>query len=759
MASRREINIALRTALDAAGLHASRAQFRAMSKSIRESMKEASDSSRKHMADIKAGFDMLVGGMRTAARAISTVLKSAFNFETQTTQFKTLIGNIDAAKAHMADLKALGDTPPFSLDEFAKASRQLMVMTDGALGFKESLKLVGDVAAATGQPIETVGHAVGRLYAFIRDGQPLSRAVMELRNMGVITPEVASRLDEMQKAGAKNVEIWEEVEKQLARYNGAMAETEKTGNGLMGAIKSRWDSVVRSFGQALEGEAKGGLEKLLKAMKGLEEDGTLAVWAEKVKSAISVVVDKCAEAVEAIKAIGKAISWMYERSGMSDVWHTVNSRVQGVASGVGTLVGGGSLSDAAAEYKRASMEEIAKGYYGGKLMEKGMFGDEGKRVVESMKAEQIAAAEAVARAKEKAAAEAAKKAAEAEIAENRRAEEEKARIRTQLAEAQAKQDEIAAKEQAEKVAEIHKKAVEERDSLEREYAAKRDKYVRENAEHAGRYAVGVSETGDVIYKTITEAAAKASAAAKAAEFDASEVGKTYLKDLQALSELVGQTAAEKPDEPENPEKPEKNALEQVKAAQKVSAELRAAKLQEIADQKRAEEKAKADELRLQREAINKRIALMREANAKELAEIDKRIAAEREKERKWEEEAKGMREAAAGGGKGLGDFFRNRRDKARDERREARNRAVALARVNREIADLERRGGPDGRRLSDAQRERLKELRDFVNRQDPKNNPAAKAAAELEKRKLAAIEKTNKEIDTLRKSIEARTVL
>ena len=604
MASRREINIALRTALDAAGLHASLAQFRAMSKSIRESMKEASDSSRKHMADIKAGFDMLVGGMRTAARAISTVLKSAFNFETQTTQFKTLIGNIDEAKAHMADLKALGDTPPFSLDEFAKASRQLMVMTDGALGFKESLKLVGDVAAATGQPIETVGHAVGRLYAFIRDGQPLSRAVMELRNMGVITPEVASRLDEMQKAGAKNVEIWEEVEKQLARYNGAMAETEKTGNGLMGAIKSRWDSVVRSFGQALEGEAKGGLEKLLKAMKGLEEDGSLAVWAEKCKAAAQTVAN-------AFKSLAPVIT---------GVWNTLVATFDAVGSEIGRFAGA------------ISMGEFKDAFLG--------IGTETARAFTEAFDLDGTQAQKEADIRAKAAAEAAKKAAEAEIAETRRAEEEKARIRAQLEEAQAKQDEKAAAEAAKKAAE-----------------------------------------------------------------EAAKAEKEWQKQIEA------------------------------------------------------ERKRIHDEMLRQEKAfIAKRIDAIREANAKELAEIDKKIAAEREKERKWEEEAKGMREAAAGGGKGLGDFFRNRRDQ-RDERREARNRAVALARVNREIADLERRGGPDGRRLSDAQRERLKELRDFVNRQDPKNNPAAKAAAELEKLKLDAIKKTNTEIDTLRKTIEARTVL
>ena len=675
--------------------------------------------------DIKSAFEMGFGAIRKAFGALKTIVGSAFKFETQTIQFKTLIGNIDEAKAHMADLKALGDTPPFNLDQFTAASRQLMVLTDGVLGYKKSLELIGDAAAATGKPIEEMGHAVGRLYSFIRDGQPLSRAVMELRNMGVLTPEVAQKLQDMQKAGAKTTELWEEVEKALGRYNGAMKATEQTGEGMIGAIESRWDSVVRTFGQALEDEAKGGLKSVLDQMKEIEEDGTLAVWAEKVKSAVAAVAN-------AFKSLAPVVS---------GVWKTIVGTFDAVGSELGRFAGAISMGNFADAFGGIGTE-TARAFTEA-------FDLDGQGAVKD------------AETKAKAMAAAAEKAAKEQAAEAERAAAEEARKVAALEEGQRKIEERAAKEQAEKLAEIHKKALEERDSLEREYAAKRDEYVRENAEHAGRYAVGVSETGEVIYKTITEAAAKASAAAKAAEFDASEVGKTYLKDLQALSELVGQTAAEKPDEPEkpeNPEKPEKGALDQVKAAQKTSAELRAIKLKEIADQKRAEEKAKADELRLQREAINKRIELMRQANAKEVAELDKRIAAEREKEKKWEEEAKGMREAAAGGGKGLGDFFRARRDQAREDRRLERNRRVALDRVNREIADLERRD-VRGRGLNDAQRERLKELRDFVNRQDPKNNPAAKAAAELEKKKLAAIEKTQKSIDDLKTSIEQRTVL
>lgn len=231
---------------------------------------------------------------------IAGAFRSAFGFEKMTAQFKTLVGNIDEARAHMADLKELGDTPPFSLGQFAAASRELMVMTDGVLGYKQSLELVGDAAAATGRPIEAMGHAVGRLYAFIRDGQPLSRAVMELRNMGVLAPEVAQKLQDMQTSGAGAAEIWAEVENALKRYAGAMKETEATGDGLVGAIKTRWENFVRKFGEAFSDAAKGGMETMLAKMKELEESGAIEEWADDA-------VDELGRVAESVKSIASAL--------------------------------------------------------------------------------------------------------------------------------------------------------------------------------------------------------------------------------------------------------------------------------------------------------------------------------------------------------------------------------------------------------------------------------------------------------------------
>ena len=256
-----------------------------------------------NLMNIRAGFGML----RTAISSAMEFMRKTFAFEKMTVQFRTLIGNMDEARAHMRMLQELGNTPPFSLEEFAAASRQLMVMTDGALGFKKSLELVGDAAAATGQPIQNLAHELGRAFAIIRDGQPLTRATMGLRNMGAITPEVAAKLDELQKSGASTIEIWKSLEEHLQRFEGAMKETEQTGEGLVAAIESQWDNSLRTFGRALLETVKDGLGVLLDKMKELNEDGTIELWAEKTSNALVSIVNTIRELMPAIVGVWKSV--------------------------------------------------------------------------------------------------------------------------------------------------------------------------------------------------------------------------------------------------------------------------------------------------------------------------------------------------------------------------------------------------------------------------------------------------------------------
>lgn len=428
--------------------------------------------------------EKLVGGISGAVRkafgGTIDAIKSSFKFETQTTQFKTLVGSIDEARRHMQDLKELGDTPPFSLDEFAEASRALMRMTDGVLGYKKSLEMIGDVAAATGYSMSELGQAVGRMYAFIRDGQPLSRAVQQLRNMGVITPEVAQKLQDLQTAGKSNAEIWAEVEKQLLRYKGAMAETEKTGDGLVGAIQSRWDNIVRAFGKALTEDAKDGLTAVHDAAKELEESGSIEVWAKRVLDAFDTVKTGAS-------AVAEALGFVWDKFGFSDltavgdgliksVGAFVTRAASGIANGEGVL---DALSAANSEGGNAFAKAAAKGHWLGKMADKGWLGSGMKWAADDNKSD----AEHKVRQEEKVRERVRKEKAE----KARREAEEEQRIKESLAAAQKAQEEEAARKAAEKAAEDKKQAeikaaqeaARERERLEREAHKQRMDNLRE----------------------------------------------------------------------------------------------------------------------------------------------------------------------------------------------------------------------------------------------------------------------------------------
>ena len=120
--------------------------------------------------------------------------------------------------------------------------------------------------------------------------------------MGILTPAVVAEMKKMQEAGASSIEIWEKVEEALGRYNGAMEESEKTGNGLIGAISSRWDNIVRQFGEAFKDTAEGGMKDVLEAMEKLENSGFARWIGNTLVSAFSKAVNVVSEFYSILKS-------------------------------------------------------------------------------------------------------------------------------------------------------------------------------------------------------------------------------------------------------------------------------------------------------------------------------------------------------------------------------------------------------------------------------------------------------------------------
>lgn len=200
------------------------------------------------------------------------------------------------------------------------------------------------------------------------------------------------------------------------------------------------------------------------------------------------------------------------------------------------------------------------------------------------------------------------------------------------------------------------------------------------------------------------------------------------------------------------------------AKRRAAAEAEAQNRRVAAEKKAAQEKAEidkrsaAEQARRDRAQLTERIHSVQEANKKELDEIDKKIAAERQKAAEWERDAQKARDAAQGGGAGFSDWQRAERGGGKEERRQRRMQEAAERRARDTIRDLERREKQQRGGLNADQQRRLDAARRFIAMQDPKNNPAAKKVEELEKQRLDAINKTTTAVTDLKKTIEKLTV-
>lgn len=267
-------------------------------------------------ANFNAWGQMIGGVVAKVQGAFGTLwgaIKTSFRFETLTIQFKTLLGSIDAARERMAMLAKFAETTPFEMEEVARASRTLTVMSGDALGSAWALRLVGDAAAASGASIDELSMWVGRAYAMIQAGKPFGEAAMRLTELGVLTPKVRAKMEELQATGASSKDVWAELVTHLSTFGGAMKDLSQTGDGLTSTLSDNWTAAVRTFGNAFQTAAKDSIQFLIKLLAKLQADGTIQKWAEAAVKALTPVKDLITAILGGKESRGQAFAaaWDY----------------------------------------------------------------------------------------------------------------------------------------------------------------------------------------------------------------------------------------------------------------------------------------------------------------------------------------------------------------------------------------------------------------------------------------------------------------
>lgn len=303
MATNKQIRISITSALNAAGIEATKGQVDLMAKSVAKSMADAANSNRRHWADIKAAWDMGLGAFRKLAGGLRTAIAAAFKFETAIANFKTLTGSIDEARRHVADLRNFSASNPLAFDDVASASKTMLSFGISVKDIMPSLKVLGDISMGNSEKFKALALAFGQCKSA---GRLMGQDLLQMINQGfnpltVIAQETGRSMAELKDIMSEGGISFEMVEAAFRKateegglFHDALKDASETGDGLMAKARDTWDESVRRVGEAFSDSAKTGLKEFTDRLSELNEDGTIENWAER--------------SAESLNAFGRALA-------------------------------------------------------------------------------------------------------------------------------------------------------------------------------------------------------------------------------------------------------------------------------------------------------------------------------------------------------------------------------------------------------------------------------------------------------------------
>ena len=195
-----------------------------------------------------------------------TVVKSAIDVvvdrQDLTSQFEVLLGSADKAKKRVEELTDFASQTPFSRDEIFRASKQLQVFAGDAISTGDHLKVIGDVAAGTGQNFEDVALWAGRLYDAMKSGNKTGEMTSRLQEMGAISGEDRDKIEALAEAGGDMGTRWAQVEKILGRFDGTMEKmSNNMGNMLLSLKSFATNSILLPLGEGIASGLQPAIQK------------------------------------------------------------------------------------------------------------------------------------------------------------------------------------------------------------------------------------------------------------------------------------------------------------------------------------------------------------------------------------------------------------------------------------------------------------------------------------------------------------------
>jgi hypothetical protein len=187
----------------------------------------------------KAGRAILLG----MAAGLTAVVKAGADMQKIEVGFRSIMGGAEGASKMVDKLNAFTATTPFRLEEVASSARQLIAVGTGVDDVNDRLRMLGDIAAASGNSVGDISAAFAKVQA---------KGKVELENLNQLAERGIPIFAELKKVtGDANMEFGA-GSVSVADYNQALANMAGEGGFANDAMNNLSETVSGKFSTAMD---------------------------------------------------------------------------------------------------------------------------------------------------------------------------------------------------------------------------------------------------------------------------------------------------------------------------------------------------------------------------------------------------------------------------------------------------------------------------------------------------------------------------
>lgn len=219
----------------------------------------------RDMEDVFARLAKVAGGflsLNAAENFIQKLIQVRSEFQQLEIAFTTMLGSKEKADQLTKDLIEFAGTTPFGMKDTANAAKQLLAYGSTAANVKNELRMLGDVAAGTSQPIGDLVYLYGTLRtqgrAYLMDiRQFAGRGIPIYEELAKVLKINKSEVNDFVSAGkvgfAEVQQAFQNMTATGSMFGGLMEAQSKTIQGELERLGDAFDQMLNKIGKDTEG--------------------------------------------------------------------------------------------------------------------------------------------------------------------------------------------------------------------------------------------------------------------------------------------------------------------------------------------------------------------------------------------------------------------------------------------------------------------------------------------------------------------------